>query len=254
MNPTLISIIVFACVFGGVLGGMWLRTIVPKDYLDAESKDTVKVGIGLIAMMTALVLGLVTASAKSSFDSVNTAVKDAAMNILALDRALARYGPEAREIRQHLQESLGVRIEEIWGEGLSERADLDPAKMRPIVTLEMQVEAIRGLKPHDESQRIAQARAQDLAEALLQARWFMATGDTSVPVLFLSILAFWLMVTFASFGMFAPRYPMVIFVLFVCAISVSSALFLVLEMDGPFNGLIRVSADPWRYAHAHINQ
>ena len=121
MNPTVISIIVFACVFGGVLGGMWLRTIVPKDYLDAESKDTVKVGIGLIAMMTALVLGLVTASAKSSFDSVNTAVKDAAMNILALDRALARYGPEAREIRQHLQESLGVRIGRFWG-----RASLSP--------------------------------------------------------------------------------------------------------------------------------
>ena len=64
MSPIAVSLTVFACVFGGVLVGIWLRSILPKDHLDAESRDTVKVGIGLIATMTALVLGLVTAAAK----------------------------------------------------------------------------------------------------------------------------------------------------------------------------------------------
>ena len=79
MNPTIVGLIVFTCTFGGALLGMWLRTTLPEHHCDAESRDTVKVGIGLIATMTALVLGLVTASAKSSFDTVDTAVKHTAM-------------------------------------------------------------------------------------------------------------------------------------------------------------------------------
>ena len=91
----------------GALLGMWLRTALPEHHLDAESKDTVKVGIGLIATMTALVLGLVTASAKSSFDAVDTAVKQTAIEILTLDRVLARYGSETGEIRRACSTRLG---------------------------------------------------------------------------------------------------------------------------------------------------
>ena len=75
MHATIIGLIVFACTFAGALLGMWLRTVLPERQLDADSRATVKLGIGLIATMTALVLGLVTASAKSSFDAVDTGVK-----------------------------------------------------------------------------------------------------------------------------------------------------------------------------------
>src|SRR5262245_61789516 len=167
MNPTAVSVIVFVGGFGGRLGGMWLRGILPQHHLDAESKDTVKVGIGLIATMTALVLGLVTASAKSSFDSMNAAVKQAAMNILALDRALARYGPETDELRKNLQERLGTRIDMIWGQGVSKHAEIDPMDGSPGMSAEMLAEAVHNLKPRDESQRTAQSRAQDLIEAVL---------------------------------------------------------------------------------------
>lgn len=255
MNPAAVSMIVFGCVFGGALCGMWLRSILPKTHLDAESKDTVKVGIGLIATMTALVLGLVTASAKSSFDSTNAAVKQVAINILALDRALDRYGPETGEIRKNMQQALGARVDAIWGHGLSRRAELDPSGEGIGPTAEALAEAVRRLTPRDESQRAAQSRAQDLIESVLQARWLVASGgDTSVPVPFLSVLVFWLTLTFTSFGLFAPRNPTVLAVLFVCAVSVSSALFLVLEMDGPFDGVIKASAEPLRYALTHINR
>src|SRR5215467_14616036 len=93
---------------------MWLRSILPKNHLDADSKDTVKVGIGLIATMTALVLGLVTAASKSSFDAGGAAVKQGALNILAVDRVLARYGPETGEIRKGLKDLLAARIDAIW--------------------------------------------------------------------------------------------------------------------------------------------
>lgn len=255
MDPTVIGVIVFACTFGGALLGIWLRTALPEHHLNAESRDTVKVGIGLIATMTALVLGLVTASAKNSFDAVDTAVKENAIEILALDRVLARYGPETGEIRVGLKNAMQARIEMIWPQGSSNPANLDPTHSGIGSKVEGLADAIRSLHPRDDSQRTLQSRALDLAEALLKARWLVLAGtETSVPVPFLVILLFWLTIIFTSFGLFAPRNATVLAVLFVCAVSVGGAVFLVLEMDAPFDGLLKVSADPLRYAHAHLNQ
>ena len=254
MDATIVGIIVFTCTFAGALLGMWWGTALPEPLL-AESRQTVQVGVGLIATMTALVLGLVTASAKSSFDAVDTAVKQTAIQLLALDRVLARYGSETGEIRKGLQRVVGARIDMIWGQGSSKPADLDPLRSGTALGAERLADALRGLKPHDDSQRALQARALDLAEAILQSRWLAMTGTgSSIPVPFLVVLLFWLTITFASFGLFAPRNAMVLTALFVCALSVGSAVFLVVEMDGPFDGLLKVSPDPLRYAYTHLNQ
>jgi hypothetical protein len=227
-----------------------LHTLLPKHYFDNESRDTVKVGIGLIATMTALVLGLVTASAKSSFDSVNTAVKAFATQTLALDRTLARYGSETGGIRNELKRVVGGRIDLVWPQDSSKPVSLDPVSGGEEIA-----RAIRNLKPTDDSQRALQARALDLAETLLQSRWIVSTSiGASVPLPFLAVLLFWLTITFTSFGLFAPRNAMVVAVLFVCALSVASALFLVLEMDGPFDGVLKVSPEPLRSAYARLNQ
>jgi hypothetical protein len=95
----------------------------------------------------------------------------------------------------------------------------------------------------------------DITESLLQTRWLTLAGsEASIPLPFLLIMLLWLTFTFASFGLFAPRNAMVIMVLFFCAVSVGSAMFLVLEMDSPFSGVLKVSADPLRYALVHLNQ
>lgn len=252
MDASVVGVIVFSCAFAGTLLGLWLRTVLPEHYFDAASRDTVMVGVGLVATMTALVLGLVTASAKSSFDDVNTAVKRFATDVLALDRTLARYGPETAEIRTGLQRAVGARIDLIWPQDSSKPANLDPMRMSGVEDL---ADAILGLKAHDDSQRALKARALDLAEAILQARWLLIAGTgASVPIPFLAVLLFWLTTTFTSFGLFAPRNGMVVTVLFVCALSVGGAVFLVLEMDGPFDGLLKVSADPLRAAQEHLNR
>jgi hypothetical protein len=255
MEPAVVGVIVFALTYGGALLGMWLRTVLPEHHLDTESKDTVKVGIGLIATMTALVLGLVTASAKSSFDNVNTTVKQTAVEILALDRVLARYGPETGEIRRGLQRGVGARIDMIWPQGSAKAAKLDPIQSGAATIAEGLADAIRGLKPRDDAQRALQSRALDLTEALLQARWLVFAGtETSIPLPFLVILLFWMTIAFVSFGLFAPRNATVLVVLFVCALSVGSAVFLIMELDRPFDGVLSVSADPLRYAYSHLNQ
>jgi hypothetical protein len=252
MNPTIIGIIVFTCTFGGTLLGMGLRRILPGHHLSNDSKDTVKVGIGLIATMTALVLGIVTASAKSSYDAVDSAVKKSATDILNLDRYLARYGSETGDIRKGLKRAIGARIDMIWPQGASKRADLNPMGYGESEGL---TDAISALKPRDDSQRGLQSRALDLAEQLLKERWLVLAGTgTSIAVPFLVVLLFWLTITFVSFGLFAPGNTTVLLVLFVCALSVAGAVFLILEMDAPFEGLVQVSGDPLRYAYAHLNQ
>jgi hypothetical protein len=154
-----------------------------------------------------------------------------------------------------LKQALGARIDMIWSRSSSKQADPDVLHSGAAATVERLSDAIRDLKPRDDAQRALQSRALDLAEALLQARWMVLAGsEASVPLPFLVILLFWLTIIFVSFGVFASRNAMVLSALFVCALSVSAALFLVLEMDAPFDGLIRVSADPLRYAFKHLNQ
>lgn len=255
MNPATVGVIAFAFTFGGVVVGLWLRRRLPTHHFDRPSEHVITRGIGLVATMTALVLGLVTASAKSSFDAVNDAVKESAVRVLALDRDLARYGPDTADIRAQLKQVIGERIEMVWPSDSSRPVAVDATAAGMASRVEALADALRALVPRDESQRVLQARAVDLAEGMLQARWVVMAGDEeSVPTPFLVVLLFWLTVAFVSFGMFAPRNATVIAVLLVCAVSIGGALFLVLEMNGPFDGLLRVSADPLRFAYSHINR
>ena len=141
----------------------------------------------------------------------------------------------------------------IWPEGSSRPTVVDP--LGTAATAEGLADKIRGLTPRDDSQRALQSHALALVESLLRARWLVyASGGSSVPLPFLVVLLFWLTLTFASFGLFAPRNATVITVLFVCALSVGGAVFLIAEMDGPFDGMLKVSAEPLRYTIAHLNQ
>jgi hypothetical protein len=254
MHAVWISSIVFVFCLAGAAFGHWLRDTLPAHHLDEESKDTVKVGVGLVATMTALVLGLVTASAKSSFDAVDAAVKHTAVNVLAMDRLLARYGPETAPIRATLKQAIEERMQMVWAPTGGDAGGFDPMRSGAAAGAEALAGALRRLAPADDAQRALQAHALDLAETLLQDRWEVFTiGDSSIPTPFLVVLLFWLVLTFASFGMFAPRNALVFAVLFVCALSVASAVFLILELDSPFHGVLTVSSDPVRYVVEKLN-
>jgi hypothetical protein len=250
MNSALVGIIAFACTFAGALLGMWLRTAVPQHHMNDEARDTIRAGVGLIAAMTALVLGLITASAKSSYDTVETAVRATAVDILTLDRLLARYGPEASPVRATLKTLVTQRVDAIWPTGAARPIQLDPQ----LAAGESLIERIGGLRTHTASQDAIRPRALDLAESLLKVRWMVAAEGRSIPLPFLVILLLWLTLTFTSFGLFAPKNLTVIAVLFVCSLSIGCALFLVLELDTPFNGWLKVSAEPMRYALSHLGQ
>ncbi len=253
MPPIAIAVLVFVCAFGGALLGMWLRNALPQHHLSEESKDVVKLGMGLIATMTALVLGLVTASAKSAFDVQDTAVKHMAVSVLVLDRTLARYGPDVGEIRDLIRRTLVFRLETTWPEDESQAVRVETPETTP--TVEGIEDRIRNLSPQNDSQRAFQSRALALTSDLLDSRWllFGAVGN-AIPTPFLVIVVFWLAALFWSFGLFAPRNATVIAVLFLCALSVAASIFLILEMERPFEGIMKVSSEPLRYTLAHLGQ
>jgi len=114
MSSIAISSIVFACVFGGALAGICLRGLVPKHHLAPESRGVVTAGMGLVATLAALVLGLLIASAKGSYDSQSTEVTELSAKVVFLDRVLAHYGPDAREARELLRSSVARAIDQMW--------------------------------------------------------------------------------------------------------------------------------------------
>src|SRR5262245_58973741 len=149
---------------------MRIRAMLPEHYLVKESQDSIKLGTGLIATMTALVLGLVTASTKSSFDDVGSAVTQSASQLLTLDRLLARYGRETDGIRHDLQRLARARVADVWQQPL-QHGSADATSSPTPFQAEQLSEAVRNLTPHSDSQRALQTRAIDQAEALLQSRW-----------------------------------------------------------------------------------
>jgi hypothetical protein len=251
VNPATISLMVFACVFGGALFGMRLRAALPEHHLSSDSKEIVKLGMGLVGTMAALVLGLLVASAKGSFDVQSTELTQMAANVGLLDRALAHYGPETKEARDLLRAAVAGLIDQIWSKDRSSSAPLDPSAVSGGALFEK----IQGLSPKDDRQRLLQAQALNTAIGLGQTRWLMyEQGTTSVSVPLLVVLVLWLTLILGSFGLFAPANATVITSLCLSALSVSGAIFLILEMYAPYSGVIQVSSAPLRAALAHLGQ
>jgi len=249
MSAVTISAITFAFVFGGALLGTILRAGVPKHQLTADSKEAVKLGMALIATMAALVLGLLIASAKSSFDTQNNELTDMSSKIVLLDRVLAHYGPEAAESRNVLRASL-VRILDRME--AKDPTGLSQSEVSPAAS-EVLYEKIQGLPATSEAQRSIQAQALNLTISVGQMRWLMYEQRvTSISFPLLAVLIFWLTIIFISFGLFAPPNTIVISSFFVSALSVSGAIFLILEMYTPYAGLIHISSAPLRAALAHL--
>jgi hypothetical protein len=248
MPPLAIALIVFACVFGGALLGVWLGSRLPGHHVDQRTKDLVKLGMGTVATLMALVLGLLVSTAKASFDSTTTDTKQFAAKLVQLDVTLKRYGPETTTARHLLQQFLALKIAELWPP--SDRRHGYVRQTDESALLDAAADQILSLSPRDEVQERLRSRALQLAADLGQARSLilMHTEGQSIPTIFLVVLVFWATILFVSFGLFAPRHATAITVLLVCALSIAAAIFVILEMDRPFTGFINIPSGPARRA------
>jgi hypothetical protein len=247
-----IGLLVLVCVFGGALAGMLLGRLLPPHHLGDETKGVVTLALGTLSVLSALVIGLLISFAKGDFDAQTKVVREFAADLILLDRVLRQYGPETGEARDLMRRYTALKIALTWPEGNARAGPQldDPAALAMLEGVQAK---LLGLTPPGEAQRWLQARALQLGGDLTEERWLLVgENEGSVPRPFLAVLVFWLAVLFAGFGLFAPRHATVVVALLVCALSLSAAVFLILEMDRPFEGLVTVSAAPMRTALARL--
>ena len=251
MSPIAISLVVFACIFGGALAGILLRTVLPENHLSAESKSTVNLGIGLVGTMAALVLGLVVSSAAGSYFAQRDELNQMSAKLVLLDRILAHYGPEAQKARQLMRDGVIDMLDRMWPQERKHGAPVTPQ----VGSADALYEQIEQLSPRDDAQRALKGQAVNMAMEIGRTRWLMFAQQSSpVPTPFLVIVAVWLSIVFTSFGLYAPRNATVIVALFLGALSVGGAILLIVELYTPFQGWIHISSAPLRAVLAQLGK
>ena len=195
--------------------------------------------------MSALVLGLLVSSAKSSYDTERSEVIQMAAKVAFLERVLVTYGPEAADARERFHDTVNESIKRMWPEEAGLPAQLAPNTQ----TGNAMYAAIQNLSPSDESQRKLKDAAVALATDLGQLRFLLhAQLVPSISKPMLIILVSWLVIIFLGFSVLAPSNPTVIFAFIISAVAVSGAIFLILELDEPFSGLLQISSEPLVHA------
>jgi len=246
-----VSLIAFAAIFGGAVIGALLRLALPDHHLAEDTKDVVRLCTGLIGTIAALVLGLLIASANSSYETQASQVRRLAANIILLDRLLAHYGPEARTARELMRRAIDPLVDRIWlWEHGSEAGE---TRYEASASGAAAGAAIESLSPQTDLQRSLKGRVIQIITEQGQTRLqLFEASSSSIPIPFLTVLIFWLTMIFASFSLFARLNPTLVAVLFVCALSAAGAIYLILDLNQPFTGLIQISSAPLRNALAPL--
>lgn len=249
MNSTLTSSIVFACLVGAVLIGRTVRRHLPEQHLSADSKDAVKLALGLVATMTALLLGLLVSSAKDTYDTQRGEVIQMAAMITFIDRAFALYGPEAAEVRAQFRQTVEDGVQRMWPKDSNQTAQVGPHAAAGNAFYS----ALQRLSPQNELQRSLKEQLVSQATELGQLQTLLlAQSVPSVARPLLIAVVCWLLVTFLGFSLLAPPNATTSFAFIVSALSVAGAIFLILELDRPLGGWIEISSQPMQNALKRI--
>lgn len=254
MRDLIAGAIVAGTVFAGGVAGLTLCPRLPRHHQTSDTRDIVRLGIGMLSVLASLVLGLLIARAKETFDTADERIRNYSADLILLDRSFRNYGPGTDAARQLLREYTGAALDTTWPEtGSARREPLENKQQGAL--LDQILQTVLSLKPSDDNQRWLRQQALEVLSRLMETRWALLVGETSTlsPIL-LGVVTLWVAVIFASFGLNAPRNGTVVAAFLVCAISIGGAIFVIREMDRPFDGIIMISGDPMRNALAHLNE
>ena len=252
MTIVLYGFLAFAVIFGGGMLGLLLGKIIPEEYRGDATKSIVQTAAAMVSLSAALVLGLLVATAKNKFDINNKQTEEFAANLMLINRDLVNYGAGSDDIKSLLRKYTAAKIATTWPKESGPKPGLDDPPDWQL--LESVQQKLRGLVPQSEAQRSIVTDALQIATELTKTTWLQTAQESDhVPQPFVLILIAWLFVLFISFGLFAPRNPLVVVALLVCALSIAGAVTLIVDMDSPFEGIIVVSAQPMQEALAKMS-
>ena len=203
-----------------------------------------------MATLVALVLGLMISSANTARIAVQTAYATGLANAAMLDLHLAEYGTETQQARALLRHALLRKLQATWP--TEDFGPQEPANGSGIGAIESMERELLRLSPANDAQKWLLSQALQATSNLGQIRWVLANQEAgfTVPVPFLIVLVCWSTAIFTSFGLLAKINITVLVTLFISALAVSVAIFLILDLGNPFAGLMQVSSAP---AHALLD-
>lgn len=241
MNSLSVASIVLTSLVAAVLLGRLVRRHLPEHHLSGDSKDAVKLAMGLVATMTALLLGLLVSSAKDTYDTQRGEVIQMAAKVAFVDRAFALYGPEAAGIRAQFRHTVEEAIHRMWP-----RESSRPAQVGPDAAAgDALYEALQRLSPQTDLQRSLKEQLVSQATELGELQMLLlAQAVPSVARPLLIAVVGWLLIIFFTFSLLAPPNATTTMAFMVSALSVAGAIFLVLELDRPLGGWIELSSQP----------
>jgi hypothetical protein len=240
VRPIVIALLSLVLMFGAAASASRVRALLPSGHLSDEAKDVVTRGIGFVVTLAALVLSLLIASGKASYDEVGARLRQLATEFVLVDRSLAHYGPETANIRDLLRRTMASGMQNIWPDVVPPVPALEGETAR--AAIERVQTMIRELEPANASQRVLQSDAlHEIVEIKRTGLLLIELRETRMPSAFLVIIILWLLIVFFGFGLFAPRNRTVNASLLFCAFCAAGALFLILELYSPVSGMLGLS-------------
>lgn len=236
---------IFAALFGAILFGGWLRSRVSEQHLAAETKEAVRLAMGLVSTMAALLLGLLVSGASATYKDATNTVGDLSAKIVNIDSTLEAYGPDAAQARSDVRAATEDVVLHIWAKTSGLSTQLAPR----LATGDHALRSIMKLAPQNEMQTSLKGEAiKNMYEAFEISSVLYTKSAPSISPFLLAVVVGWLAVIFISYSVFAPRNAMAIVAMASSALSVLGALVLIWELDRPFDGFMSVSSAPMRIA------
>jgi hypothetical protein len=246
LTEFLVPIVTFLCLIGAASAGAFANIRYPFKDLQHGTIEIVSIAANIFVVMTSLVIGLMLASAKNTFETNDRNVHALATEIILLDRNLRTLGPEAHDAREHLVEYARIALNEasILEPDPQAEAELDAAGA-----------SLRAIKVSDDQKLALWNDAREMYRQVLRERWVVvdAAGGT-IPAPLIGMLIIWLATVFVSLSYRAPRNAVVTTTFLCAAVLLSAALYLILEMDRPASGLIQTSNAPFQNALAQLQR
>jgi hypothetical protein len=257
----LLVLIVFVLLLSASGLGMYLHGRLGERHRTSETVDHVRLVVSILVTFTALVLSLLLSEVKGTFDTFDARLRAFAGDLVNLDIHLREYGPDAEPIRVTLRKYVAAAIADTWRDEPAPTGDYprfpqtSDVERQQLGALLIQVDfTIHKLDPPDHfRQRLADALANQIDEALHARRQLLETAHDTISWPLMLAMCAWLAVVFGVFGLLSPRNAVVYLSIVTCAICVASAIFLIDDFDSPLDGLLRVPSDALRTALNHID-
>ena len=251
-SPLVISIVAWALVFAAAMVGMWIGRRLPEGHRTEDSRNVVAISMGMVSTLTALVLGLLLSVANTSFRENQEQVMSTSSDLIRMEHLLRLYGPEADESRGLLQAYAHAMMDDVFPpEGR-------PRNVENEATLDLAAKAENRaalLVPGNDTQRWLQPHILDVSDKIIQEHFALVKqGLDAIPNALMMLMLLWLILLFASFGLFAPRHLTCIIVLLLSSGAASGAVLLIIELETPNYGFVHLTPEPLLHAIATMDK